>query len=62
MISSHTTTEAFEIMLREIKTYLWDVMQIDWAPVFSMSDNCDAIKQAVRKIWPHINLGQIIIS
>ena len=61
MISSHTTADAFEIMLREIKDYVRVVLHFDWVPLFSMSDNCEAIKTAILRVWPDIVLGQPVL-
>ena len=61
MISSHTTAVAFEIMLREVKDFVRDEFDFDWVPFFSMSDNCEAIKTAILRVWPDIVLGQPVL-
>lgn len=62
MITSHQTTEMYEIMLLEIKHYALVVLGWEWNPLFCMSDNCDAIMTAFRRIWPTIVIGEIIIN
>ena len=62
MITSHTTADMFEVMLLEVKRYLSVRLNLDWKPNFSMSDNCDAIMDAVSRIWPDIVKGELHLA